>query len=208
MHLRIKRPALPSPHAYSILSTNTPHDHIPIPHQRPLQTLSLVCAMLLRKEDQNNENNKRNNNNRAHNSQCYYIHHLPSFHTNGPQSENVVLPNAFLFSAASLRRNRLLAIYPLPPFPNPTQFDDRFLLFPNLLLHILEWIGNSLATVLPRMNRRNLPYVKSAYWPSNALSQAEPSGSAAVTFQILNHTDSHVRVQLNPFSVLWQSLRT
>ena len=57
-------------------------------------------------------------------------------------------------------------------------------------------------------NNAHISYMTSAYLPMNSLSQKSTNCLAAVTFQILNQIDSHVRVHVCLFSERLQSERT
>ena len=57
-------------------------------------------------------------------------------------------------------------------------------------------------------NNAHISYMTSAYLPINSLSQKSTNCLAAVTFQILNQIDSHVRVHVCLFSERLQSERT
>lgn len=112
----------------------------------------------------------------------------------------------------------LSSLYPLGAsgiFPSTTQHHTTCLLSAMVILLTcpISSFAVSKGSKAPhpcflRINCIHTPYMISAYRPMNSLSQTWTNSSAAVTFQILNQIDSHVRVHSYLLSKCLQSVRT
>ena len=131
-----------------ITPTNTLDSRITIPHQRTLQSLSLVTSVLLRKHDQSNQYQYSNSHHRTHNYKRHYPSAITLSPTHRPQSQNIVLPNALRIFIVSLWCLWFLSICHSTSQQAYTQHDSNLTHLSNLRFCRAEWIELS-TTMLP-----------------------------------------------------------
>ena len=138
-----------------ITPTNTLDGRITIPHQRTLQSLSLVTSVLLRKHDQSNQYQHSNSNNGTHNHKRHSSSPFPPILTHRPQSQNIILPNTLLLLGVTVRRFRFLSHYTSTHPITSTHCESDVRHLTNFWFHVLEWIVHSLASMFPTLH--NIP---------------------------------------------------